>query len=144
MIGIIVTGHGNFGNGLTSSLELIVGEQKQHYAIDFTEGMTTEQLALQYEEAFEAMSGLDGIVVLTDLAGGSPFKTAAICKQDKKNIELIAGTNLPLLLEAAMNKEFTDDVVLFAQQLVNIGKEQVIRFELASLKTQENTSGDGI
>ena len=144
MIGIIVTGHGNFGSGLTSSLQLIVGEQKNHYAIDFVEGMTTEQLAMKYEEAFEAMKDLDGIVVLSDLVGGSPFKTAVICGQDKKNIEVIGGTNLPVLLEAAMSKEFTDDVVLFTQQLVNTGKEQVMRFETSSLSTQQNTSEDGI
>ena len=144
MIGILVTGHGNFGSGLTSSLELIVGKQNHYYAIDFIEGMTTEQLATEYEKAICEMKSCDGILVLSDLGGGSPFKTAVICSQGKTNIEVIAGTNLPLLLEAAMGKDFASDVTLFAQQLITTGKEQVLRFELANLKSQQSTSEDGI
>ena len=36
MIGLIVTGHGNFGSGLTSSLNLIAGEQENYQYVDFT------------------------------------------------------------------------------------------------------------
>ena len=43
MIGLIVTGHGNFGSGITSSIELIAGPQEDYIAVDF-DGEGTEKL----------------------------------------------------------------------------------------------------
>ena len=45
MIGLIVTGHGHFASGLTSSLKLIAGEPKNYAAVDFEETDSTEDLA---------------------------------------------------------------------------------------------------
>ena len=46
MIGLIVTGHGNFATGLTSSLALIAGEQEYYKAVDFTEEPEQLEVAL--------------------------------------------------------------------------------------------------
>ena len=144
MIGIIVTGHGNFGTGLTSSLELITGKHENYCAIDFIEGMNTEELANKYIEAIRNMSSCSGILVLSDLAGGSPFKTAVTVAQSYANIEVIAGTNLPLLLEASMMKNMDDDVTSFANKLINTAQESILRFDLVALKVQQVSSDDGI
>ena len=51
MIGIIVTGHGNFASGLTSSLELIAGKQENYIAVDFLKEDGIEQLTEKLNNA---------------------------------------------------------------------------------------------
>lgn len=53
----------------------------------------------------EALSGLEGILILTDIAGGSPFNVSLKLKLTRTEaIEVIGGTNLPVLLEAYLSR----------------------------------------
>lgn len=72
MIGIIVTGHGNFASGLASSIEVIAGKQDKFEAIDFPIGSTNTELAKQLQEAVDRLNCSD-IIFCTDIAGGTPF-----------------------------------------------------------------------
>lgn len=141
MIGIIVTGHGNFATGLTSSLELIAGPQENYEVVDFVEEDGVEQLSAKLNVALDALSDTDGILVLSDLAGGSPFKTAVVCSIDRPNVEVIAGVNLPLLIEASLTKAFQEDVQSFAQSLLLTGKDQILKFELEEKEEVEIEDG---
>ena len=98
MIGLIVTGHGNFASGLTSSLKLIAGEPKNYVAVDFLESYSVEDLERELNKAFDELKDCEGILVLSDLGGGSPFKTAVMTGYPKGNVEVIAGSNLPMLI----------------------------------------------
>ena len=74
MIGIILTGHGNFASGLISSVDLIAGKQENVIGIDFTQNDNTKTLE---EKMTIAINNFENdIIILCDLAGGSPFKTA--------------------------------------------------------------------
>lgn len=97
MIGLVVTGHGHFADGIHTSAQMIAGENDYVRYINFEEGMTPEQLAEKFNAAFDEFKSCDGVVVLSDLPGGSPFKTAVECKyaRPEQKIEVIAGTNLP-------------------------------------------------
>lgn len=50
MIGLIVTGHGNFATGLTSSLKLIAGEPKNYVAVDFLESYSVDDLEREFKK----------------------------------------------------------------------------------------------
>ena len=76
MIGLVVTGHGHFADGIHTSAQMIAGENDYVRYINFEEGMTPEQLAEKFNAAFDEFKSCDGVVVLSDLPGGSPFKTA--------------------------------------------------------------------
>ena len=76
MIGLVVTGHGHFADGIHTSAQMIAGENEYVRYINFEEGMTPEQLAEKFNAAFDEFRTCDGVVVLSDLPGGSPFKTA--------------------------------------------------------------------
>ena len=80
MIGLVVTGHGHFADGIHTSAQMIAGENEYVRYINFEEGMTPEQLAEKFNAAFDEFRTCDGVVVLSDLPGGSPFKTAVECK----------------------------------------------------------------
>ncbi len=143
MIGMVLSGHGNFASGLASAMTLIGGKPTNFFAIDFEEGNTTDQLEASMKEAMEALSDCEGIIFCTDLAGGSPFKSACIVSQNIANIEVLAGVNLPLCIELNLMRQFESDVLLLADNMVNIGKEQLLRFKYQEKSTSIDDE-DGI
>ncbi len=143
MIGIILTGHGNFATGIYSSLKLIAGARENLECCDFVEGMgADEDLVPNLQAAMDKLSPVcDGIVFLTDLKGGSPFQKAVTLSFGKDNMKVIAGTNLPMLLEAAMICEFSTDVDTFVEGIINTGKEQVCKFVFEKRQVDEESDG---
>lgn len=142
MIGLIITGHGKFASGLTSSVDLIGGEQSNYEAVDFLAEFTTDDLDRELRKAMDNLKDCEGIIVMADLPGGSPFKTAVIAGQDYKNVHVLAGTNLPMICEIAMARTMIDDIESLVNMALTTGKDQIVKFEM-KVPTQENT-GDGI
>lgn len=141
MIGIIVTGHGNFGSGLTSSLNLIGGEQKNYQFVDFIQEYSVEDLERELNKAMDALKECEGIIVMSDLAGGSPFKTAVVCGATRGNVEVIGGTNLPMLIEISMARQFVEDLDSLTNMAVNTGKDQVVKYEFKPVEYVEVEDG---
>ena len=75
---IIITGHGHFATGLESSSVLIAGKQENVAAVDFPEEFSTEDLRDRLHSEIE--SAQDGVIILTDLAGGSPYNMSVLEK----------------------------------------------------------------
>lgn len=105
MLGIILTGHGGFASGMEKAMKQILGEQTQFIAIDFPETSTTALLTSQLEQAVEELDGEEGLVFLTDLLGGTPFRVASTLAMQKAGREVITGTNLQLLLEMVLDRD---------------------------------------
>lgn len=141
MIGLIVTGHGHFASGLTSSLKLIAGEAKDYVAVDFEETDSVEDLTKKLTDAMDSLKECEGIIVLSDLAGGSPFKTSVEVGFPRGNVEVVAGTNLGMLVEINLTRSFMDNVKDVANSAVNVGKDQVVRYEFKPVQQVEVTDG---
>ena len=75
MIGLVVTGHGHFADGIHTSAQMIAGENEYVRYINFEEGMTPEQLAEKFNAAFDEFRTCDGVVVLSDLPGSRSHRT---------------------------------------------------------------------
>ena len=145
MIGMVVTGHGLFAAGMQSSAKMIAGENELIKYVCFEDGMTPETLAEKLSAAYTELATCDGIVVLSDLPGGSPFRTAvevAMAHPDKKII-VLSGTNLPMIVTGSTMLSFEDDVEALAGELLFEGKDNVVRFEMAS-REEEEEDEDGI
>lgn len=145
MIGMIVSGHGHFASGLQVSAKMIAGERENVRYIDFEEGMGPDKLGELLSAAYTELGHCDGIVVLTDLPGGCPFQTAvAVSMQhpDKK-IEVLAGTNLPMIVTGVTLIDFEEDPAAVAAELLETGKEFIVRFELVE-REEEAEEEDGI
>lgn len=67
MIGLIVTGHANFGSGMTSSVNLIAGEQEAYRYVDFLPTYGTEELTEEIAKAMDELKDCEGIIIFTDL-----------------------------------------------------------------------------
>lgn len=145
-VGIIVTGHGRFAEGITSSINLIAGPQENYVAVNFEHEV--DELESDLNAAIQSLKDCSGIIIFTDLAGGSPYKTAAMIAANHENVEIIAGTNLPMLAEIVMSRSFMDDVKSMAEMAVNTGKDMISRFDLESIMggTEEENDdfSDGI
>ncbi len=141
MIGLIVTGHGHFASGLTSSLKLIAGEPKDYVAVDFEEQDSVEDLATKLTAAMDSLKDCDAILVLSDLAGGSPFKTSVEVGFPRGNVEVVAGTNLGMLVEINLTRTFIENVKDLAESALNVGKDQVVRYEFKPVVQEEVTDG---
>ena len=72
MIGVVLTGHGTFAAGVADSLQLIVGEQENFAAVQFTPELSPEDLSANLLQAVRQV-GKEGVIILCDLAGGTPF-----------------------------------------------------------------------
>ena len=145
MIGIVVTGHGLFAEGMHSSAKMIAGENDHIKYVCFEEGMGLEDLAEKLNAAYNELSDCEGIVVLSDLPGGSPFRTAvesAMTLPDKKII-VLSGTNLPMIITAATMASFSDDAEAMAEELLFEGKDNVVRFAMTEREEVEEDE-DGI
>lgn len=144
MLGMIVSGHGNFASGMKSAMTLIGGQPTHFYAIDFIEGDTTDDLEASMKDALKALEGCEGVIMCTDLAGGSPFKSACIVSLGMNNVEVIAGVNLPLLIELNLMRQFENDAKSLADSMIAIGKEQLLRFEYVAPVASNHDDEDGI
>ncbi len=106
MIGMVLTGHARFADGLASAMALILGDTQEIEVVPFLEGDSDEALGEVLGEAAKAYGG--NVVFFTDIAGGSPCKQAALVAAKLGGV-VITGTNLPLLLKAAFDREGTPE-----------------------------------
>lgn len=100
MIGVVITGHGNYASGLLNAVHLVAGEQEAMKAVDFVKGMSTAELEKELAEAAGEL-GTRQILILADLVGGSPFNTASMLrgKLEGKQVKILAGTNMAMAVE---------------------------------------------
>ena len=131
MVGVLIAGHGNFPSGAFSAVALVAGSTDNVYACDFVDGMTSAELKDKMVAAINDMKG-DEVLVLADLAGGTPFRTGVELKAEltDKKIRVIAGANLPAIMDAAFS---CGDCELdeLAEQVFNSGVEGVVDFDRA-------------
>lgn len=144
MLGLLVTGHGHFATGLSSSLELIAGAQPNVAFVDFEADHSVETLKENLAKAMDSLKEYDGVLVLSDLPGGSPFKTAVELKFERQDqpMEVIAGTNLPLLIASSTMTSVFETPLDLAEAMIPEGKDSIVRFELA--ERVEEADEDGI
>lgn len=136
MIGVVLTGHGRYAYGMADSLFLTMGQQEAFAAIEFTPDVTPEQLSANIRSAAETL-GEDGLLILCDMAGGTPFnETIKLLPELQGEVEVLAGINLPILIEACMDRE-DKTVHELAEQLVETGQSTLLRFVSDDLEEDE-------
>lgn len=146
MLGIVVSGHLNFASGMRSAVQAIVGEQEQLEFVDFLESMTTDELEAQLLAACERVNTGEGVLILTDLYGGSPNNRAINILLRDPQVEVVCGTNLSMIINAALEREeFT--LVELKDALVSGEMSHIkdIRQEvLAAMAEQPEDDGEGL
>lgn len=143
MIGLIISGHLNFASGMESAVKAIAGEQENMVFIDFVETISPDELEQKMHDAMNAMK-CEQVVFLVDLAGGTPCNRAMAIMMQNQSVEVLAGVNLPIIVNAALER---DDVsigeLLAILREIGISSIQDVREQLSMLSEPENEE-DGL
>ena len=100
MIGLVLVTHGRLAEEFRAALEHVVGPQEQIATICIGPDDDMEQRRQDILDAVEDVDEGKGVVLLSDMFGGTP-SNMAISVMDKDRIEVLAGVNLPMLIKLA-------------------------------------------
>lgn len=100
MIGLVIVTHGSLAVEFRAALEHVVGPQEQIATIQIKPDDDGDERRQDIIRAIEAVDTGEGVVVATDMFGGTP-SNLSISVMDECNVEVIAGVNLPLLVKLA-------------------------------------------
>ncbi|MFD3190802.1 PTS sugar transporter subunit IIA [Sedimentitalea sp. HM32M-2] len=100
MIGIVIVAHGGLAREYLAAIEHVVGVQPGMLAVAIEAEHDRDEKQIEICEAADAVDAGDGVVVVTDLFGGSPSNLSLrACTPDNRRI--LYGANLPMLIKLA-------------------------------------------
>jgi PTS system mannose-specific IIA component len=108
MIGLVIVTHGGLAQEFRNALEHVVGAQKALKTIAIGPDDDMEMRRLDILKAVKDVDSGDGVIILTDMFGGTP-SNLAISVMDESKAEVIAGISLPILVKLA---SIRDEVAL--------------------------------
>ena len=144
---VLLVGHGPLASGLRGAIEMIAGPQEALEVVQLRPEDDVERVAKRLETALNKLHVAESgeAVIFADLFGAAPANAAASLLRHRPNIEIVAGMNLPMLLESLLGREGVSAREL-AATAVTAGREsvrdvgEVIRSALAGAKA---AGGDG-
>jgi mannose PTS system EIIA component len=117
MIGLVLVTHGGLATEFVTAMEHVVGPQERIAAICIGPDDDMESRRADIAKAIEAVDDGAGVIILTDLFGGTPSNLAISLMKDART-EVIAGVNLPMLirLDGARKTMSVKDAVAAARE----------------------------
>ena len=110
MIGLVLVTHGALARAFVAALEHVVGPQKNVVAVCIEAEDDMEARRREILEAVRSVNDGDGVVLMTDMFGGTP-SNLAISVMKETDVEVVTGVNLPMLIKFASQR---DDATLAA------------------------------
>lgn len=99
---IILVSHGDFSAGMLSALQMLTGEQHNIAAVSLRESMSMENLIEQLTDTANGLNTQNGLLIITDLMGGTPDNCALQLAAQNGGISVVSGANLGVVCEAAL------------------------------------------
>lgn len=116
MVGLVLVGHGALACSMLAAMEQVVGPQSQLGAICIGPDDDMEQRRAEMLQTIASCDTGDGVIVLTDMFGGTP-SNLAISIMDEGRIEIVAGMNLPMMVElSSLRNRPVAEAVQLAQE----------------------------
>jgi PTS system mannose-specific IIA component len=101
---MLVITHRGLAQELIATAELIVGEIANCVGLSLDPDLPVDDLRQQITEAMDEVNDGDGVIVLTDMFGGTP-SNLSLSFLNQEGIEVVTGVNLPMLLKLAHSRE---------------------------------------
>ena len=123
-IGGVVVSHGQVANELLAAAEAVVGDLSHITAVSIGWHDDVEMAKAEIERAIAQVNQGNGVLVLTDMFGGTPTNISAMFLKENE-VEIVTGVNLPMVIKlASFNKE---NVTLheLAKEVESQGKEAI-------------------
>ncbi len=140
MIGFLLTGHGEFAPGLASALELVAGKQEAFKVMPFDVEKAAEYPELLHTEIEQLREETDAVLVFVDLLGGTPFNQAMINTQSISDVNVVTGTNLPMLIETLFTRNSDASATLdsLTECAIAAGQNGVVTRKLGAAASDED------
>ena len=97
MVGILIVSHGKLAQALISSVQFIVGNLKRVKGVSIRPKDKEREIANRIQRKLVEVDDGDGVVILTDILGGTPTSVSLPFLQNEK-VEVVTGVNMPMLL----------------------------------------------
>ena len=123
MIGVVVVTHGQLATELVNSTEMIVGDLPRFAAVSIGWHEDTHDARGEIEQAIGRVDQGSGILILTDMFGGTPSNLAMTFLTEHK-VEVITGVNLPMLIKLAGLIE-ESDLLAVAREMREQGRNAI-------------------
>lgn len=100
MVGILIVSHGRLADALISSVQSLVGNLEKIKGIPIWSKDREEEVKDRIQKEMAEVDDGDGVVILTDILGGTPTNLSLSFLEDEK-VEVVTGVNIPMLLTLA-------------------------------------------
>lgn len=125
MIGVVITGHGNFPKELVSTARKIMGDLKNGIVVVTTsQEENPSRLRVRLNSAIEKVASKSGVLVLVDIFGSSA-SSMCINMRKKYPVRVVTGMNLPMIFALATYRSSALSIGDLASTLERIGKKSV-------------------
>jgi PTS system mannose-specific IIA component len=122
-IGVVVVTHGQLAAELLNAAEAIVGDLPGFAAVSIGWHDDVEDAREEIRKAIDRVQGEDGVLLLTDMFGGTPANLA-VTFLGRDRIEVITGVNLPMLIKLA-RPEKEGDLLAVAREMREHGRNAI-------------------
>lgn len=109
MLGIIVGTHGHLAEELVKTCAMICGQPENLKTVTLVPGEGPENLIAKYNEAIKEMDTTNGVIILNDLFGGSPYNAACRIAINDEKYGIVTGVSLPMLIEVINYRLYSGD-----------------------------------
>lgn len=123
MIGVLIVTHFEFGDKLLQTAETIVGKQEGCLAVSVDNSKEIESMLGDIQSGVERVDYGDGVVILTDMFGGTPTNMSLSLLGSGK-LEVITGANLPMLLKILNARDKSLETL--AQEAKSAGRQGIL------------------
>lgn len=126
MVGIVLTSHGGFADGIYQSGEMIFGKQENvaHVILKPDEG--PDDVYAKLEAAVKSFDDQDQVLFLVDLWGGTPFnQSSKLFEEHKDTWAIVTGMNLPMVVEAYASRFTMNTAREIATHIVETAKDGI-------------------
>jgi mannose PTS system EIIA component len=123
MIGVVIVTHGQLAVELLHGAETIVGDLPHVTAVSIGWHEDTQEARAEIEQAVARVKGENGVVILTDMFGGTPANLAMTFLTEGR-VEVVTGVNLPMLIKLASLRQKTD-LLTIARELREDGRNAI-------------------
>ncbi len=127
MVGIVVLSHGQFASEAVKSAAMLVGHGERLASEGVLEGDTPETFYTRVHRIIEQVDDGSGVIALVDLFGGTPNNTVYQLKREK-NVRIITGFNLPMLIYAITERTETTTQAELVEALMRVGASEIKEF----------------
>jgi mannose/fructose/sorbose-specific phosphotransferase system IIA component len=126
MIGLVVITHGPLAQGLVSSLKFFSGDTDQLTHVILQDEDSPDDFLKHLKEAIKQVDTNEGIVILSDILGGTPSNQALMFSMNRADVRVVSGVNLMMLIEAVLSRAIISDLDDFVIKIVQSGKDSIL------------------